>query len=59
MIKFALLYPIFQEIRPYEKPYFWTKISHVGRTNLKIVDGNLNGIRYRDEILAPIVLPFI
>jgi hypothetical protein len=34
-------------------------ISHVGKTNLKIVVGNLNGIRYRDEILAPIVLPFI
>ena len=30
-------------------------ISHVGKTNLK----NLNGIRYRDETLAPIVLPFI
>jgi transposase len=34
-------------------------ISHVGKTNLKIVVGNLNGIRYRSEILAPIVLPFI
>jgi hypothetical protein len=34
-------------------------ISHVGKTNIKIVVGNLNGIRYRDEILAPIVLPFI
>jgi hypothetical protein len=28
-------------------------------SNLKIVVGNLNGIGYRDEILAPIVLPFI
>jgi hypothetical protein len=37
----------------------WGGISHVGKTNLKIVVGNLNGIRYRDEILAPIVLPFI
>ena len=37
----------------------WDGISHVGKTNLKIVVGNLNGIRYRDEILAPIVLPFI
>jgi hypothetical protein len=34
-------------------------ISHVGKTNLTIVVGNINGIRYRDEILAPIVLPFI
>ena len=33
--------------------------SHAGKTNLKIVVGNLNVIRYRDEILAPIVLPFI
>ena len=37
----------------------WGGISHVGKTNLKIVVGNLNVIRYRDEILAPIVLPFI
>jgi hypothetical protein len=37
----------------------WGGISHVGKTNLKIVVGNLNGIRYRDEILAPIVLLFI
>jgi hypothetical protein len=37
----------------------WGGISHVGRTNLKMVDGKLNGIRYRDEILDPIVLPFI
>jgi hypothetical protein len=36
----------------------WGGISHVGKTNLEIVVGNLNGIRYRDEILAPIVLPF-
>ena len=34
-------------------------ISHVGKTNLKIVVGNLNGIRYHYEILAPIVLPLI
>ena len=37
----------------------WGGTSHVGKTNLKIVVGNLNGIRYRDEILAPIVLLFI
>jgi hypothetical protein len=37
----------------------WGGIIHVGKTNLKIVVGNLNGIRYRDEILAPIVLLFI
>jgi hypothetical protein len=30
----------------------WGGISDVGKTNLKIVVGNLNGIRYRDEILA-------
>jgi hypothetical protein len=34
----------------------WGGISHVGKTNLKIVVGNLNGIRYRDEIMASIVL---
>lgn len=29
----------------------WGGISHVGKTNLKIVVGNLNGIRYCEEIL--------
>ena len=37
----------------------WGGISHVGKINLKIVVENLNGIRYRDEILDRIVLPFI
>jgi hypothetical protein len=37
----------------------WGGISHVGKTNLKIVVEKLNGIRYCDEILATIVLPFI
>ncbi|VDH95795.1 serine/threonine-protein phosphatase 4 regulatory subunit 2 [Mytilus galloprovincialis] len=34
-------------------------ICHNGRTQLKIIDGNLNALRYRDEVLNPIVLPFI
>ena len=34
----------------------WGGISHVERTDLKIIDGNLNASRYRDEIIAPIVL---
>jgi hypothetical protein len=34
-------------------------ISHVERTDLKVIDGNLNRARYRDEIIAPIVLPFL
>jgi hypothetical protein len=33
--------------------------SHVERTDLKVIDGNLNAARYRDEIIAPIVLPFL
>jgi hypothetical protein len=37
----------------------WGGISQVGKTNLKIVVGNVNGIRYRYEILTPIVLPVI
>jgi hypothetical protein len=37
----------------------WGGISHVERTDLKVIDGNLNAARYRDEILAPIVLPFL
>jgi transposase len=34
-------------------------INHVERTDLKVIDGNLNAARYRDEIRAPIVLPFL
>lgn len=37
----------------------WAGITHCGRTELKIIEGNLTGIRYRDEILSPIVQPFI
>jgi hypothetical protein len=37
----------------------WDGISHVERTDLKVIDGNLNAARYRDEIIAPIVLPFL
>jgi hypothetical protein len=36
----------------------WGVISHAERTDLKVMDGNLNAARYRDEILAPIVLLF-
>ena len=37
----------------------WGGITHNGRTELKIIEGNLNSVRYRDEILSPSVLPFI
>jgi hypothetical protein len=37
----------------------WGGISHVERTDLKVIDGHLNRTRYRDEIIAPIVLPFL
>jgi hypothetical protein len=37
----------------------WGGRSHVERTDLKVIDGNLNAARYRDEIIAPIVLPFL
>jgi len=36
----------------------WGGVSHNGCTELKIVAGNLNAVRYRDEILQPVVLPF-
>ena len=34
-------------------------ITHFGRTVLEIVNGNLNAVCYRDEILVAIVQPFI
>jgi hypothetical protein len=37
----------------------WGGRGHVERTDLKVIDGNLNAARYRDEIIAPIVLPFL
>jgi hypothetical protein len=37
----------------------WAGICHVGRTQLKIVQGTLNVVKYRDDILYPIVLPFL
>jgi transposase len=37
----------------------WAGITHCGRTDLKIVNGNLNAVRYHDEILSAIVQPFI
>ena len=37
----------------------WGAISFHGRSELIRVQGNLTGHRYRDEILAPVVLPFL
>lgn len=37
----------------------WAGICHGDRTQLQFIDGNLNAVRYRDEILRPIVVPFI
>ncbi|VDI07605.1 Hypothetical predicted protein [Mytilus galloprovincialis] len=34
-------------------------ITYQERTELKIIVGNLNATRYRDEILAPVVLSFL
>ena len=36
----------------------WAGICHDGRTQLKNVQGTLNMVKYRDDILNPIVLPF-
>ena len=37
----------------------WAGISYRQRTQLHFIYGNLNTQRYRDEILRPIVMPFI
>jgi hypothetical protein len=37
----------------------WAGICHDGRTQLKIVQGTLNAVKYRDDVLDPIVLPFL
>ena len=35
----------------------WGGMSLTTLTPLHVVDGNLNGVRYREEVLAPIALP--
>eukprot|EP00745_Piridium_sociabile_P000076 TRINITY_DN10041_c0_g1_i11.p1 TRINITY_DN10041_c0_g1~~TRINITY_DN10041_c0_g1_i11.p1 ORF type:complete len:150 (+),score=14.04 TRINITY_DN10041_c0_g1_i11:430-879(+) len=35
----------------------WGGMSLRTRTPLHLVEGNLNGVRYRDEVIAPIALP--
>ena len=35
----------------------WGGISITGKTDLHVIAGNLTGIRYRDEVLDPIVRP--
>ena len=37
----------------------WGGISHAGKTALVIVRGNLNAQKYRDDILAPVVIPYL
>ena len=37
----------------------WAAICFNGRTDLVHIQGTLNGVRYRDEILAPHVIPFV
>ena len=37
----------------------WGGISHNGKTQLVTVNGTLNAQKYRDDILAPVVLPFM
>ena len=37
----------------------WAGISMNGKTRPVVVNGNLNSIRYRDEILAPVVIPYL
>ena len=37
----------------------WAGICHDGRTQLKLVQGTLNVVKYRDYFLDAIVLPFL
>jgi hypothetical protein len=36
----------------------WAGISIDGKTDIHVIAGNLSGVRYRDEILHPIVRPY-
>lgn len=37
----------------------WAGISSRHKTDLVFIDGNLNAVRYRDEILAPVAVPLV
>lgn len=37
----------------------WGGIRHNGKTDLVILGGNLTAQRYRDEVLAPVVVPYV
>ena len=37
----------------------WGGITAQHRTKLEVINGNLTGIRYRDEVFCPHVLPFL
>ena len=37
----------------------WGGITSTGRKPLVIINGNLNAVRYRDEIIRPQVIPFV
>ena len=37
----------------------WAGISHSGKTNLIIVNGNLTALRYLNDIVRPHVIPYI
>jgi hypothetical protein len=36
----------------------WADMCHDGSTQLKIVQGTLNAVKYRDDVVDRIVLPF-
>ena len=38
---------------------FWSGISYGYRTQLVVIDGNLNAQKYRDRVLAPHVVPLL
>ena len=37
----------------------WGGISLTGKTELVIIEGNLNAVRYRNEILEPVGIPYL
>ena len=37
----------------------WGGVSQHHRTALVVIAGNLNGVRYREDILLPHVVPFL
>jgi len=56
---FLVMNPNFHFVLAMDVIVCTARIWHDGRTQLKVLQGTLNAVKYRDDVLDPIVLPFL